>query len=121
MKSDLARLAMALSVRIPPEAWDALIPHSGRLRARLARSRSALGQGLLTLLSRGHLDDQAWEEVEETLLAADLGVEATTTLVETLRRRVVTALRSSLSPSAQRRSAVSSPCMILAAQTRTAW
>ncbi|HON74985.1 MAG TPA: signal recognition particle-docking protein FtsY [Dermatophilaceae bacterium] len=59
-----------------------------RLRARLARSRSALGQGLLAVLSRGHLDDQAWEEVEETLLAADLGVEATTTLVETLRRRV---------------------------------
>lgn len=59
-----------------------------RLRARLARSRGALGQGLLALLSRGHLDEQAWEEVEETLLAADLGVEPTTELVDTLRTRV---------------------------------
>jgi fused signal recognition particle receptor len=59
-----------------------------RLRARLARSRGALGQGLLALLSRGHLDEQAWEEVEETLLAADLGVGPTTELVDTLRTRV---------------------------------
>ncbi len=60
-----------------------------RLRARLARSRSALGQGLLTLLSRGHLDDEAWEEVEDTLLAADLGIEASTELVERLRTQVL--------------------------------
>ena len=60
-----------------------------RLRARLARSRTGLGQGLLALLSRGHLDEAAWEEVEETLLAADLGVEASTELVEALRTQVL--------------------------------
>ncbi|GAB3445068.1 signal recognition particle-docking protein FtsY [Phycicoccus ginsengisoli] len=59
-----------------------------RLRARLARSHSALGQGLLALLSRGRLDEEAWEEVEDTLIASDLGVEATTELVESLRSRV---------------------------------
>jgi len=59
-----------------------------RLRARLARSNTALGQGLLALLSRGGLDEQAWEDVEDTLLASDLGVEATTELVDSLRRRV---------------------------------
>ena len=59
-----------------------------RLRARLARSNSALGQGLLTLLSRGQLDEQAWEEVEDTLIGSDLGVEATTELVDRLRARV---------------------------------
>ena len=59
-----------------------------RLRARLARSNTALGQGLLTLLSRGKLDEEAWEEVEDTLIASDLGVEASTELVETLRSRV---------------------------------
>jgi fused signal recognition particle receptor len=59
-----------------------------RLRARLARSNSALGKGLLALLSRGGLDEAAWEEVEDTLLAADLGVEATTELVDRLRTRV---------------------------------
>ncbi|MFC7491767.1 MULTISPECIES: signal recognition particle-docking protein FtsY [unclassified Knoellia] len=59
-----------------------------RLRARLARSNTALGKGLLALLSRGDLDEQAWEDVEDTLLTADLGVEATTELVDALRTRV---------------------------------
>src|SRR4051794_11274312 len=59
-----------------------------RLRARLARSNSAIGKGLLALLSRGRLDEEAWEEVEDTLIASDLGVEATTELVDSLRVRV---------------------------------
>ncbi len=59
-----------------------------RLRARLARSNSAIGQGLLSLLSRGGLDEETWEEVEDTLLAADLGVEASAELVESLRTQV---------------------------------
>ncbi|HOQ27649.1 MAG TPA: signal recognition particle receptor subunit alpha, partial [Armatimonadota bacterium] len=58
------------------------------LRARLARSNSALGKGLLALLSGGKLDEAAWEEVEDTLLAADLGVAATTELVDSLRTKV---------------------------------
>ncbi|HEX7461444.1 MAG TPA: signal recognition particle-docking protein FtsY [Dermatophilaceae bacterium] len=59
-----------------------------RLRARLARSNTALGKGLLSLLSSGGLDDQAWEDVEGTLLSSDLGVEATMELVDSLRTRV---------------------------------
>ncbi|GEO28884.1 signal recognition particle receptor FtsY [Terrabacter aerolatus] len=59
-----------------------------RLRARLARSNSSIGQGLLALLSRGKLDEQAWEEVEDTLISSDLGVEATMELVDSLRTRV---------------------------------
>ncbi len=59
-----------------------------RLRARLARSNTALGKGLLALLSGGKLDEAAWEEVEDTLLAADLGVAATTDLVDALRTKV---------------------------------
>jgi fused signal recognition particle receptor len=59
-----------------------------RLRARLARSNTALGKGLLSLLSGGGLDEQAWEDVEDTLLSSDLGVEATMELVHSLRTRV---------------------------------
>ncbi|MFZ0142064.1 MAG: signal recognition particle-docking protein FtsY [Aeromicrobium sp.] len=59
-----------------------------RLRARLARSQGSLGQGLLAVLSRADLDDAAWEELEDTLLAADVGVGPTTELVEGLRTRV---------------------------------
>ncbi len=59
-----------------------------RLRARLSRSQNALGQGLLTLLSREHLDEDTWEEIEDTLLTADVGVAPTQELVERLRERV---------------------------------
>ena len=59
-----------------------------RLRARLARSNTALGKGLLVLLSRGRLDEEAWEDVEDTLIGADLGVEATEELIASLRTQV---------------------------------
>ncbi|MFF1930264.1 signal recognition particle-docking protein FtsY [Streptomyces sp. NPDC058228] len=59
-----------------------------RLRARLARSQSTLGKGLLTLLSRDNLDEDTWEEIEDTLLTADVGVAPTQELVERLRERV---------------------------------
>ncbi|WP_156721358.1 signal recognition particle-docking protein FtsY [Streptomyces apocyni] len=59
-----------------------------RLRARLSRSQNALGKGLLTLLAREHLDDDTWEEIEEILLTADVGVAPTQELVERLRERV---------------------------------
>jgi fused signal recognition particle receptor len=59
-----------------------------RLRARLARSQGALGRGLLALLSRDTIDEDTWEEIEDTLLAADLGVRPTEELVTRLRTRV---------------------------------
>ncbi len=59
-----------------------------RLRTRLSRSQNALGKGLLTLLSREHLDEDTWEEIEDTLLTADVGVQPTQELVERLRERV---------------------------------
>jgi fused signal recognition particle receptor len=59
-----------------------------RLRARLARSQSSLGKGLLTLLSRDKVDEATWEEIEDTLLTADVGVTPTQDLVERLRTRV---------------------------------
>jgi fused signal recognition particle receptor len=58
-----------------------------RLRSRLARSQNSLGRGLLSVLSREHLDEEAWDEVEEALLTADVGVSATTEIVERLRER----------------------------------
>ena len=60
-----------------------------RLRRRLARSQSALGRGLLALMSRDTVDAGTWDEVEETLLTADLGVSASTELIERLRTRVM--------------------------------
>ncbi|TXJ05852.1 MAG: signal recognition particle-docking protein FtsY [Aeromicrobium sp.] len=56
-----------------------------RLRERLARSQSSLGRGLLSLLGAGTLDEDQWEAIEDTLLAADVGVGPTTELVDKLR------------------------------------
>ncbi|HEX7355943.1 MAG TPA: signal recognition particle-docking protein FtsY [Mycobacteriales bacterium] len=70
---------------------DVPAPTAGRLvrlRGRLARSESALGRSLLTVLSRDHLDDDAWDEVEETLLLADVGVAATADIVTALQEKV---------------------------------
>ena len=59
-----------------------------RLRQRLARSQSPLGRGLLALLSRDVIDEDTWEEIEDTLLTADVGVAPTQELVARLRTRV---------------------------------
>lgn len=59
-----------------------------RLRERLVKSNGLLGKGLLALLSSDKIDENVWDEVEETLLLADLGTEPTTQLVEALRERV---------------------------------
>ncbi|MEV4941973.1 signal recognition particle-docking protein FtsY [Streptomyces zaomyceticus] len=75
---------VAPEIEIPEPTAGRLV----RLRARLARSQNSLGKGLLTLLSREHLDEDTWEEIEETLLTADVGVAPTQELVERLRERV---------------------------------
>lgn len=58
-----------------------------RLRSRLARSGS-IGAALLSVLSRGDLSAADWEEMEDSLLMADLGLEATEELMSALRTRV---------------------------------
>ncbi|MEE6280343.1 signal recognition particle-docking protein FtsY [Georgenia sp. MJ170] len=58
-----------------------------RLRDRLARS-GTLGRSLLAILSRGSLGEEDWEEIEETLLLADIGIGPTTELMDKLRTRV---------------------------------
>jgi fused signal recognition particle receptor len=79
-------------VQVPPapviEQPDPSAGRLVRLRSRLSRSQNTLGKGLLTLLSRERLDDETWEEVEDTLITADVGVAPTQELVERLRTRV---------------------------------
>ncbi len=70
------------------EAPPPLAGRMVRLRGRLARSQSGFGSVLLGLLSRDGLDDQTWEEIEDTLLAADIGVAPSHQLVEELRTQV---------------------------------
>jgi fused signal recognition particle receptor len=59
-----------------------------RLRRRLAGSNSQLGRGLLLLITRDRIDEDTWEEFEETLITSDLGVAPTTELVNALRSKL---------------------------------
>ncbi|ROR92164.1 signal recognition particle-docking protein FtsY [Nocardioides aurantiacus] len=58
------------------------------LRQRLSGSQGGLGRGLLLLLSRDRLDEDTWEEIEDTLITADVGVGPTQELVGRLRTRL---------------------------------
>ena len=58
-----------------------------RLKAGLARTRGALGGGLVALLGRRRVDEALFEELETALLGADCGVEATQALIGRLRER----------------------------------
>ena len=59
-----------------------------RLRARLARSQGGFGTALLGLLSRDRLDDDTWDEIEEVLITADVGVTPARQIVSDLRTKV---------------------------------
>jgi fused signal recognition particle receptor len=73
-----------LDLERPPPSAGRMV----RLRARLARSQSGLGSALLGLLSRDRLDDETWDEIEEVLITADVGVAPARLMVEDLRTKV---------------------------------
>ena len=80
-------------IELAPEAPELERPEAPenrlvRLRRRLAGSNSALGRGLLLLITRDRIDEDTWEEFEETLITSDLGVAPTTELVEALRSKL---------------------------------
>ena len=75
----------------PAEELDEIEPATGRigkLRGRLSRSQNAIGQGLLGILTAGDLDEDAWEEIEDTLIMADLGANLTMKVTENLREKI---------------------------------
>ena len=82
----------AVVVEAPTEEpLDDIAPAAGRmgkLRGRLSRSQNAIGQGLLGILTAGDLDEDAWEEIEDTLIMADLGAELTMKVTDSLREKI---------------------------------
>ncbi len=73
-----------LDLERPPPSAGRLV----RLRARLARSQTSVGSALLNLLSRDRLDDETWDEIEEVLITADVGVAPARVMVDDLRTKV---------------------------------
>ena len=72
----------------PEEDIEPAAGRLGRLRGRLSRSQNAIGQGLMGILSAGDLDDDAWEEIEDTLIMADLGTKATMKVTDSLQQKI---------------------------------
>jgi len=73
-----------LEAERPPPSAGRMV----RLRARLARSQTSMGSALLNLLSRDRLDDETWDEMEEVLITADVGVAPARVMVDDLRTKV---------------------------------
>ncbi|MGH3201046.1 MAG: signal recognition particle receptor subunit alpha, partial [Streptosporangiaceae bacterium] len=73
-----------LEAERPPPSAGRMV----RLRARLARSQSSVGSALLNLLSRDRLDDETWDEIEEVLITADVGVVPARLMVDDLKTKV---------------------------------
>ena len=63
-------------------------PVKPRFRDRLGKARSLLSGYVGSVLSRSTIDEQTWDELEEALVRADVGVAATTALLDDLRARV---------------------------------
>ncbi|MBS9372744.1 signal recognition particle-docking protein FtsY [Rhodococcus sp. B50] len=78
----------AVPPAVPIEEIEPTAGRLVRLRGRLARSQSAVGKSLLGLLGGGDLDEDSWEEIEDTLLVADLGAATTTKIVDRLREEM---------------------------------
>ncbi|WFF03370.1 signal recognition particle-docking protein FtsY [Micromonospora sp. WMMD964] len=74
-------------VEVPVEVPEPTAGRLVRLRSRLSRSQNVFGKGLLGLLARDHLDEDVWEEIEDSLITADVGVDATRDIVDRLRER----------------------------------
>ncbi|HXL40985.1 MAG TPA: signal recognition particle-docking protein FtsY [Actinomycetota bacterium] len=77
---------------VVPPAPPAVEPEAGpsvatRFLRSLTRSRTVLGERLGAIMSRGRLDEEAWEDVEEALIRADVGVAATDAILQSLRRQ----------------------------------
>ncbi|QVI26518.1 signal recognition particle-docking protein FtsY [Mycolicibacterium neoaurum] len=78
----------------PAAVIEPIAPSEGRLerlRGRLAKSQSTLGRGVLGLLGGGDLDEDSWEEIEDTLLIADLGPVVTQSILASLRAKMASA------------------------------
>lgn len=83
--------AVASAAEEPPvaktvvETPEAAGTRMQRLKARLSKSGNPFGKALFNILAKDQLSEADWEDVEDTLLLADVGTEASEQLVEELR------------------------------------
>jgi fused signal recognition particle receptor len=74
---------------VPPDLVEPpVVEAPPRLRDRIGKARTTLSGYLGSVLGRPGIDEETWEDLEEALLRADVGVAATMTLIDHLRDRV---------------------------------
>ncbi len=83
-------LAAAVEDALAPARPDAApeAPVKPRFRDRLGKARGLFSGYVGSILSRGKIDSETWDELEEALIRADVGVAPTTELLAVLRDRV---------------------------------
>ncbi|OAN39748.1 signal recognition particle-docking protein FtsY, partial [Mycolicibacterium iranicum] len=87
----VTEVAQPVVEEAPAPQLDTIAPTEGRLdrlRGRLSKSQNTLGRSMLGLLGGGDLDEDSWEEVEDTLLIADLGPVVTESVITSLRAKM---------------------------------
>jgi fused signal recognition particle receptor len=72
----------------PEVAAPEVVAPPARLRDRMARARSAFAGAFAGVRGRRGITDETWDELEEALLRADVGVGVTTDLLDGLRADV---------------------------------
>jgi fused signal recognition particle receptor len=72
----------------PEPEPEVVAPVRPRFRDRLGKARTLLSGYLGSVLSRSAIDDETWDELEEALVRADVGVGLTTELLDDLRTKV---------------------------------
>jgi fused signal recognition particle receptor len=82
----VAEIEAALAEAVEEVQEEAVRP---RFRDRLSRARGTISGYLGSIVSRSGIDDQTWEELEEALIRADVGVQTTQSLLDELRKEVV--------------------------------
>lgn len=85
--ADVPALAANLAGQSKPQGNK--IGWFARLKQGLSKTSSSLGEGMASLfLGKKEIDDDLLEELETRLLTADVGMEATATIMGNLTRRV---------------------------------
>jgi fused signal recognition particle receptor len=76
------------SKQVPVDVPESMEVRKLKLRERLGRSQGSLGQAFRQTFSGSTISDDAWQDLEDTLIMADLGATAATGIVETLKNAV---------------------------------
>ena len=82
------RAAPPDTVLEPSIAEPSVVESPATLRSRMSRARAALSGAFIGIRGRRGIDDETWDDLEEALLRADVGIGVTTELLDGLRARV---------------------------------